>query len=102
MCDGDRGIVTIIACVRRNLEIHGHIETIANPWDGVLFFWPQGLGTDDRRLTRIVVGRCEHDMVEIKAVFQKIYRKSLESWVRSETSGSYRHLLLMLIGTGST
>ena len=42
----------------------------------------QGMGTDDRTLIRVVVSRCEVDMVQIKQEFQKRYGKTLESFVR--------------------
>ena len=44
--------------------------------------YSQGLGTDDRTLIRVVVSRCEVDMKQIKAEFQKRYGKQLESFVR--------------------
>lgn len=33
----------------------------------------KGLGTDDDRLCRVIVSRCEVDMVQIKEEFQKQY-----------------------------
>lgn len=43
---------------------------------------PQGAGTDDRSLVRIMVTRCEVDMVQIKQEFQKLYGKTLESFIQ--------------------
>ena len=57
----------------------------------------KGFGTDDRMLTRTIVSRCEVDMVEIKAAFEKMYGKSLARWIKSDCSGSYKTLLLVLI-----
>eukprot|EP00042_Codosiga_hollandica_P034613 m.244013 g.244013 ORF g.244013 m.244013 type:complete len:588 (-) comp54451_c0_seq4:185-1948(-) len=78
----------------------------------------KGLGTDDRTLQRIIISRCEIDMTEIKAAFQRMYGKSLAEWIKvrlvapwlswslfsplfetqDDTSGDYRKLLLALIG----
>jgi hypothetical protein len=57
----------------------------------------KGLGTNDDTLIRIVVSRCEVDMVQIMEEFQKQYGKSLESFIAGDTSGDYKNLLLTLI-----
>jgi hypothetical protein len=41
----------------------------------------KGLGTDDSRLIRLVVTRCEVDMGEIKIEFVHRYGKSLEDFI---------------------
>jgi len=41
----------------------------------------KGLGTDDSRLIRLVVTRCEVDMGEIKIEFIHQYGKSLEDFI---------------------
>ena len=38
-------------------------------------------GTADRDLIRIIVTRCEVDMVQIKQEFNRLYNKSLESYI---------------------
>ncbi|KAL8174079.1 UNVERIFIED_CONTAM: Annexin A4 [Gekko kuhli] len=58
----------------------------------------KGLGTDDNTLIRIMVSRCEIDMIEIKAEFKRIYGKSLYSFIKGDTSGDYRKVLLLLCG----
>jgi hypothetical protein len=40
-----------------------------------------GLGTKDKALIRIMVTRCEVDMVDIKNAFQNKYGKTLESFI---------------------
>jgi len=40
-----------------------------------------GLGTKDKALIRIMVTRCEVDMVDIKNAFQAKYGKTLESFI---------------------
>ena len=42
----------------------------------------QGLGTDDRTLVRVIVTRCEVDMVQIKHKFQSKYHKTLGSFIK--------------------
>ncbi|ESO94762.1 hypothetical protein LOTGIDRAFT_117916 [Lottia gigantea] len=56
-----------------------------------LYYSMKGAGTDDRTLIRIVVTRCEIDMVQIKQEFQRRYGKTLESFVRVSTISFYRH-----------
>ncbi|PAA54993.1 hypothetical protein BOX15_Mlig000517g1, partial [Macrostomum lignano] len=58
----------------------------------------KGLGTNDKTLLRIVISRCEVDMVQIKTAFQKEFGQSLAEWIKDDTSGDYRKILLALIG----
>lgn len=57
-----------------------------------------GIGTNDKSLVRLVVSRCEIDMVDIKEQFQRYYGKSLKSFIKGDTSGHYKHALYALIG----
>lgn len=57
-----------------------------------------GIGTNDRDLIRLVVTRCEIDMIDIKEEFQKKYGKTLKSFIKGDTSGDYKHALYALIG----
>lgn len=57
----------------------------------------KGLGTSDKILIRIVVSRCEVDMVQIKEAFSSTYKTQLESFIQSDTSGDYRKALLALV-----
>lgn len=56
-----------------------------------------GIGTNDKALIRLVVTRCEIDMIDIKEEFQQKYGKSLKSFIKGDTSGCYRKALLKLI-----
>uniref|UniRef100_A0A672FH98 Annexin n=1 Tax=Salarias fasciatus TaxID=181472 RepID=A0A672FH98_SALFA len=58
----------------------------------------KGLGTTDTVLIRTMVSRAEIDMLDIKAQFQKMYGKSLYSFIKGDTSGDYRKILLELCG----
>lgn len=57
-----------------------------------------GLGTNDKSLIRLIVTRCEIDMIDIKEEFERKYGKTLKSFIKGDTSGSYRKALLKLIG----
>jgi len=59
----------------------------------------KGVGTQDRRLIRVIVTRTEIDMQHIKIAYYKKYGKPLTSAVRSDTSGHYKDFLLSLIGS---
>ncbi|XP_048876646.1 annexin A4 [Brienomyrus brachyistius] len=58
----------------------------------------KGLGTTDSILVRVMVSRCEIDMLDIKAEFLKMYGKTLYSFIKGDTSGDYRKILLVLCG----
>ncbi|KAL2347831.1 hypothetical protein Fmac_001831 [Flemingia macrophylla] len=59
----------------------------------------KGVGTNDKRLIRIIVTRTEIDMCQIKIAYYKKYGKPLTHDVRSDTSGHYKDFLLNLIGS---
>ncbi len=42
----------------------------------------KGLGTDDSALIRVVVSRCESDMVQIMASFEQQFNAPLAQWIR--------------------
>lgn len=58
----------------------------------------KGLGTDDTTLIRIMVTRCEVDMVHIKNDFRRLYGKTLSEFINDDCSGDYKKLLLKLCG----
>ncbi|VEN36446.1 unnamed protein product [Callosobruchus maculatus] len=53
----------------------------------------KGMGTNDQQLIRLVVTRCEVDMVQIKAEYQA---KPLESDIKGDTSGTFKRLMVAL------
>ncbi len=57
----------------------------------------KGLGTNEDTLTEIIGTRNNYELSEIKRVFKELYGKELEYWVKSETSGCYRKLLVSLL-----
>ena len=42
----------------------------------------KGLGTDDSALIRVVVSRCESDMVQIMNSFETQFNAPLAQWIR--------------------
>ncbi|XP_054728599.1 annexin B11 isoform X1 [Anastrepha obliqua] len=57
-----------------------------------------GIGTNDKQLIRVIITRSEIDMADIKAQFERMYGKSLKSWIKGDTSGHYKHALYALVG----
>jgi len=58
----------------------------------------KGLGTDDSTLIRIVVSRSEIDMVQIKSCFLNKYKQTLWNFIKDDTSGDYKKVLLAIVG----
>lgn len=58
----------------------------------------KGLGTADNTLIRIMVSRCEIDMLDIRECFRLRYEKSLYNMIQDDTSGEYKQTLLKLCG----
>ena len=48
----------------------------------------KGLGTNDSKLVRVIVSRCEIDLPQIKKAYQRIYQRDLLHDVRDDTSGN--------------
>ncbi|XP_063683371.1 annexin A11-like isoform X3 [Bolinopsis microptera] len=57
----------------------------------------KGLGTDDDQLIRIIVWRSEIDLVEIKGAFESLYAKPLRDFIKEDTSGDFKTLLLTIL-----
>ena len=58
----------------------------------------KGAGTDDDALIRLIVSRCEIDMVQINDEFMKTYKKSIGTMIKGDCSGDYKNLLMALVG----
>ncbi|GFN89710.1 Annexin [Plakobranchus ocellatus] len=84
------GLKTIVRCVKNRFD------HFAQQLQKTM----SGLGTDDSTLIRIIISRCEIDLVDIKKAFQEKEGKTLEQLITDETSGDYQRLLLALATGG--
>ncbi|XP_072342198.1 annexin A4-like [Scyliorhinus torazame] len=65
---------------------------------GRLYKSMKGAGTNDNTLIRVMVSRSEVDMLDIKQEFQRMYGKTLYSFIKGDCSGDYKKILLELCG----
>uniref|UniRef100_A0A0K8TNY0 Annexin n=1 Tax=Tabanus bromius TaxID=304241 RepID=A0A0K8TNY0_TABBR len=84
----EEGFLAIVKCCKSKVDYFA--ERLYNSM--------AGLGTKDKTLIRIVVSRSEIDLGDIKEAFQNKYKKSLESWIKGDTSGDYKRALLTIAG----
>ena len=57
----------------------------------------KGAGTNDDKLIRLMVWRCEIDLVEIKESFKIVSKgKTLQQFIKGDCSGDYKNALLAL------
>ncbi|XP_043501493.1 annexin B9-like isoform X1 [Polistes fuscatus] len=85
--DIKKGLLAIVKCVNNRAAFFAE----------QLYKSMKGLGTDDSRLIRLVVTRCEVDMREIKEAFKNEYGESLEDFISGDCSGHYKKCLLALV-----
>ncbi|XP_063967890.1 annexin A5-like isoform X1 [Lytechinus pictus] len=67
-----------------------------------LYYAMKGLGTNDDKLIRIVVGRSEIDLASIKVMFMEKHATPLATMVTDDTSGDYKNVLLGIINANET
>jgi len=86
--DLEKGLVAIVSFARDPAAF----------WAEKLRNTMKGLGTDDKKLIRIMVTRSEIDMASIRDVFGDRYGKgkTLLDWIKSDTSGDYENILVAL------
>uniref|UniRef100_UPI0037E98420 annexin A3a isoform X2 n=1 Tax=Semicossyphus pulcher TaxID=241346 RepID=UPI0037E98420 len=58
----------------------------------------KGGGTDEWTLNRIMVSRCEIDLLDIRAEFKKMYEYSLHSAIESDLSGEHGDAVKAICG----
>ncbi|CAH1255322.1 ANXA7 [Branchiostoma lanceolatum] len=88
-CDGPvkDGYLAIVSCVR---NLPGFFSKRIN--DAC-----KGWGTDDTTLIRCIVSRSEIDLVQVKAVFEDRYGRTMAEAVEDECKGDYKNMLLAII-----
>merc|ERR1712179_577136 len=62
-----------------------------------LHYTMDGAETLDHSLMRLIIGRCEIDLGDVKVEYQRLYGRTLASDVSGDTSGYYKKALLALI-----
>jgi len=62
-----------------------------------LHYTMDGAETLDHSLMRLIIGRCEIDLGDVKVEYQRLYGRTLASDVSGDTSGDYKKALLALI-----
>lgn len=58
----------------------------------------KGKGAKDKVVTRIIVSRCEVDLMKIRSEFKRAHGKSLYQTISDHTKGDYQRVLLSLCG----
>uniref|UniRef100_A0A8C4QK78 Annexin n=1 Tax=Eptatretus burgeri TaxID=7764 RepID=A0A8C4QK78_EPTBU len=86
--DLKNGMLAVVKCIRKPTAFFAES----------LYTSMKGLGTDDQTLIRVMVSRCDVDLADIKEEFRSRYGKSLYSFIKGDTSGDYRRILLELCG----
>ncbi|KAJ8406756.1 hypothetical protein AAFF_G00296720 [Aldrovandia affinis] len=89
--DVETGMVAVVKCIK-NTPVY-FAERLHKAM--------QGAGTKDRTLVRVMVSRCEVDLLDIRQAYVQKYGKSLYTHISGDTSGDYKKLLLKLSGPGS-
>jgi len=57
----------------------------------------KGLGTNEKALMEVLFNRSFEEILEIKDAFQRMFKKSLDKEIKSETSGDFYKLLLHIL-----
>lgn len=86
--DFRNGLLALVQCIRNKQAYFAN----------VLYKSMKGLGTDDLSLQRVLISRCEIDMVQIKEHFEAAYKQTLAAFIIDDTSGHFRKILIALIG----
>jgi len=86
----EKGMLTIVKCVQ---DLPGYFAE-------KLYKSMKGAGTNDSTLIRVVVTRCEVDMVQVKMEFHRRYNQTLGKFIQDDCSGDYKRCLMALVRDG--
>lgn len=75
------------------------IRSVPEYFAETLYYAMKGSGTNDETLIRVIISRSEVDLMDIRKAFYDNYGKTLQSMIKSDTSGDYRNVLLSLCGS---
>jgi len=78
------------------------VQYISDPityYSEMMYNSMKGLGTDDDRLIRAIVSRCEIDLETVKERYNKLHasESTLSKKIKKETRGDYEKVLLALV-----
>jgi len=74
-----------------------YIKDPITTFSEMLFESMKGLGTDDDRLIRTVLSRCEIDLKSVKERYEKLHQKTLDKAIKKECSGDYEKIMLAIV-----
>ncbi|XP_033112460.1 annexin-B12-like isoform X2 [Anneissia japonica] len=81
------GFLAIIGCARNTPQYFAHRIHDAM----------SGAGTKDDQLIRCIVSRSEIDLGTAKLEFLSLYGKPMSQWIKDDTSGDYKKMLIALV-----
>jgi len=79
------------------LTIARYIKDPITYYSEMMYESMKGFGTNDERLIRAIVSRCEIDLETIKERYEKVHGSSILKKIKSETSGDYEKILVRLV-----
>ena len=65
-----------------------------------LYYAMKGMGTTESTLIEIIGTRDVPTLLAIQKRFKELYKDSLEYWIKDETSGDFKRLLISLLACG--
>jgi len=79
------------------LTIAQYISDPITYYSEVIYTSMDGMGTNDDRLIRAIVSRCEIDLKTVEGRYNKLHDTKLVKRIQKETSGDYEKILVALV-----